>query len=196
MTAKTLIEAMGLWEATGTQIAQTAKETSELLARNGIPNLVAGGIAVQLHGYPRFTNDVDLIVPDVQAAHEALLAAGFRPSLIRMLAVLHPTFRVTIDLLPGGKCLQRACQVNFPMPTDVTAVMQPVSLEDLVSLKLDSYLRSPARRGQDRTDVEKLIINNRLPRDLMVHPAMAAKYNEVWDAIAAESAADPEMPEA
>jgi hypothetical protein len=74
MDARTLLEAMTLWEGTGTAVAQAAQAVSGLLADNGIGNLIAGGLAVQLHGYPRTTIDVDIIVPDVQQAHSFLVA--------------------------------------------------------------------------------------------------------------------------
>src|SRR5947209_18796981 len=109
MDARTLVEAMTLWEGTGTAVAQAAHAVSGLLSDHGIPNLIAGGLAVQLHGYPRTTVDVDIVVPDVQKAHEFLLANGYRPSLMRMLAVIDPIRRVTIDLWPSGKCLKREC---------------------------------------------------------------------------------------
>ena len=43
-----------------------------MLALFHIPHYVCGGFAVQEHGYPRFTVDVDIIVPDVQLAREKL----------------------------------------------------------------------------------------------------------------------------
>src|SRR5436309_10134466 len=106
MDARTLLEAMTLWEGTGTAVAQAAQAVSALLADHGIGNLLAGGLAVQLHGYPRTTIDVDIIVPDVQEAHSFLIAQGYRVSMRQPLAVIDPTRRVRIDLLPAGKCLK------------------------------------------------------------------------------------------
>lgn len=191
MNAKTLIEALSLWEATGSAVAQTAREASTVLSRNGIPNLIAGGIAVQLHGYPRFTNDVDLIVPDVQAAHQMLVSKGFAPSLVRMLAIVHPTLRVMVDLLPAGACLQAVCRVPFPQPVDVHAVMLPVTVEELVSLKLDSWKHNQARRLRDRSDVTELIIRASLPRNLAVAEVVREDYLKLWDDIAAEPEGPP-----
>jgi hypothetical protein len=195
MNAKTLIEALHLWETTGSAVAQAAKETSEVLAKNNIPNLLAGGLAVQLHGYPRFTDDVDLIVPDVEAAHRLLLAKGFKQSLQKMISVVHPSLKVTVDLLPAGRCLLQRCSVPFPQPKDTGAIMQPVTIEELVSLKLDSYSVSPARRARDRSDVVELIMRAGLSRDLPVSEVVREDYQKIWDAIAAESAANPALPE-
>ena len=186
MNARTLMDAMTLWEGTGTAVAQAAQAVSGLLADHGIPNLIAGGLAVQLHGYPRMTVDVDIIVPDVHEAHQFLLANGYGASARQLLAVVDQNRRVRIDLLPAGKCLKAACQVPFPQPPAAPAIMQPVDLETLLSLKLDSWKHSPARRMQDKADVTELILRNNLPRDLKVHRTVIKDYRELWDALEAE----------
>src|SRR5713226_2565507 len=47
------------------------------LDRAGVRYLIAGGLAVNAHGYLRFTKDVDLVVQLVPA--NALAAFGYRP---------------------------------------------------------------------------------------------------------------------
>jgi hypothetical protein len=51
----------------------------------GVRYLVAGGLAVNAHGYLRFTKDVDIVVqliPDnIERAFASLSAAGYRPSV-------------------------------------------------------------------------------------------------------------------
>ncbi len=53
------------------------------LDRAGVRYLIAGGLAVNAHGYLRFTKDVDLVVqliPDnAKAAFAALASIGYRP---------------------------------------------------------------------------------------------------------------------
>lgn len=53
------------------------------LEQRRVRYLVVGGVAVVLHGHPRFTADLDLIValdpPNVAAAMEALSSLGYRP---------------------------------------------------------------------------------------------------------------------
>jgi hypothetical protein len=55
------------------------------LQATGVRYVVVGGVAVNLHGYQRFTQDIDLVielVPDrALRALEALAALGYRPSL-------------------------------------------------------------------------------------------------------------------
>ncbi len=55
------------------------------LEREGVRYLVAGGLAVNAHGYLRFTKDIELVVrlvPDnIHRTFDALLGLGFRPSV-------------------------------------------------------------------------------------------------------------------
>src|SRR5580700_997860 len=76
MTTMLNEEACFLREATGTSaVLETARTVAAALASHDIPHLIAGGLAVQEHGYPRVTIDVDLIVPDVLEAVEFLTAS-------------------------------------------------------------------------------------------------------------------------
>ena len=60
-------------------------------------------------------------------------------------------------------------------------------MEDLISLKLDSWNGSPSKRIKDKADVTELILRRKLPRDLAVAPAVRNLYTETWDAIQSES---------
>ena len=56
-------EASLLRENTGTTgLELTARAAAEALAHFDIPHLIVGGLAVQEHGYPRLTLDVELYV--------------------------------------------------------------------------------------------------------------------------------------
>jgi hypothetical protein len=146
-------------------------------------------LAVQEYGDPRVTIDVDIVVPDVLEAVEWLTASVTVP-FFRV-----PEFQdrvedrrngVLIDLLPAGKVLKRGCKVPFPQPVKVAEQFQIVSLEELLSLILDSWAGSPLRRHKDKTDVIELITRRKLPRDLAVNSAVRALYTETWDALSAE----------
>src|ERR1700690_947169 len=131
-----------LRENTGTSgIVESARAAVAVLAGHGIPHLIIGGLAVQEHGYPRVTIDVDIVVPDVLEAVEFLTASLTGP-FYRVPKVEDRVEDrrngVQIDLLPAGKVLRRGCKVPFPQPGKVTEQLQIVKLEELVSLKLDS----------------------------------------------------------
>jgi hypothetical protein len=93
---------------------------------------------------------------------------------------------VMVDLLPAGKVLKRGCKVPFPAPTSTDPELQIVKLEDLISLKLDSWSASPIRRHRDKTDVIELILRRKLPTDLGVARAVRDLYVETWNSIQAE----------
>ncbi len=182
--------AYNLRENTGTSgILETARTVAAALAEHDIPHLVVGGLAVQEHGYPRVTIDVDIVVPDVLEAVEFLTASLTGP-FYRVHGVDDRVEDrrngVMIDLLPAGKVLQRGCKVPFPQPGKVAEQIQIVTLEELVSLKLDSWAGSPARRLKDKADVNELILRRKLPRSLAVAPAVRAHYLETWDALQSE----------
>src|SRR2546425_641397 len=59
-----------LRESSGSNIEKTLLKAVKVFALFRIPHYVCGGFAVQEHGYPRFTVDVDIIVPDVDFARE------------------------------------------------------------------------------------------------------------------------------
>jgi hypothetical protein len=177
-----------LRENTGTSgIVESARTAVAVLAEHDIPHLIVGGLAVQEHGYPRVTIDVDIVVPDVLEAVEFLSLTGpfYRVPEVHD-RVEDRRNGVLIDLLPAGKVLKSGCQVPFPQPTTVAEQFQIVKLEELIALKLDSWAGSPVRRHKDKTDVIELIKYRKLPRDLAVNPVVRALYLETWDALQAE----------
>lgn len=63
----------------------TMKKIFSTLDKAGVRYLVAGGVAVVIHGYPRMTMDLDLVVQlednNIQTAFNALGGLGYRPSV-------------------------------------------------------------------------------------------------------------------
>jgi hypothetical protein len=179
-----------LRETTGTSgLERTLRDAVETLARHELPHLVVGGLAVQEHGYFRVTTDCDIVVLDVLDALE-LLTADFSGPFTRIPrcqdSVKDKRNGVLVNLLPAGRVLKSGCRVPFPAPVEVSDQPQFVSLEKLISLKLDSWSNSPARRLKDKADVIELIKALHLSRDLAVDEAVHPLYRETWDALAAE----------
>lgn len=178
-----------LREHTGTTgLEQTARKVAETLAHFDIPHLIVGGLAVQEHGYPRLTLDVDVVVPGILEAAEFLTADLTGPfvrekgSQDRLIDSRNTT---KIDLLPAGKVMKQGCKVPFPEPK-LSDVPKYIELADLLSLKLDSWNNSPLRRVQDKADVVELIIHRHLPRDFPVASVVRELYVEIWDGLQAE----------
>ncbi|PWU22108.1 MAG: hypothetical protein C5B50_00210 [Verrucomicrobia bacterium] len=192
----TSYDAYLLRENTGTSgVVETALRAVIALADHDIPHLVVGGIAVQEHGYPRVTIDVDIVVPDVLDAVEWLTAFPMG-AFVRVKhwenRVQDTRNGVNVDLLPAGQVLKDGCKVPFPEPKNTAEQLQIVTLEQLISLKLDSWAQSPLRRHKDKTDVIELIQRRKLPRDLAVATVVRQLYLETWDGLQAE----PESPKA
>ena len=179
-----------LRENTGTSgVVETARSAVAVLADHDIPHLIVGGVAVQEHGYPRVTIDVDIVVPDVLEAVEFLtadLAGPFHRVPEIEDRVEDRRNGVKVDLLPAGKVLKAGCKVPFPQPNKAAEELQFVTLEKLVSLKLDSWASSPLKRLRDKTDVVELILRRQLPRDLPVEAPARQSYLALWDALQIE----------
>src|SRR6266478_2214544 len=113
-----------LRESSGsTNIEKTLIKAVRVLALFQIPHFVCGGFAVQEYGYPRFTVDVDIIVPDVQLAREKLCMNGFKENPGSKMTVTDRETKVEVDLLPGGSKLDPGPLV-LPMLTHVSNIPQ------------------------------------------------------------------------
>jgi len=172
--------AVFLRESSGsTNIEKTLLKALKVLKLFNIPHYVCGGFAVQERGYPRFTVDVDIIVPDVALAVEKLSMSGFSNN--RGMVTDRET-KVEVDILPGGKKIDPG-PLTLPMPTQVSDKPRILKLEKLISAKLSTYIGRGIERSQDHADVVKLIQVNDLPRDFGVDPKVRAAYRDIWDAL-------------
>jgi hypothetical protein len=168
-----------------TPLGATLKKAVSILSDWGIPHYVCGGFAVQEHGYPRLTIDVDLIVPDPSIAVWRLQQSGmFRKNQGSKMTVTDKETLFPVDLLAGGNTITKGGLFSLPMPTEVSDTPVFLSLESLISAKLS------AGRLQDIADVAKLISANRLPRDYQVDASVGDRYQKAWDAATAEAMAE------
>ena len=176
-------QAVFLRESSGsTNIEKTLLKALQVLKLFHIPHYVCGGFAVQERGYPRFTVDVDIIVPDVEFAIEKLSLNGFKQNPGSKMTVTDRETKVEVDLLPGGKKIDPG-PLALPLPTQISDQPQILTLEKLVSAKLSTYIGRGIERTQDQADVVKLVQTNRLPRDFAVDPAVRDEYHKVWDGL-------------
>lgn len=167
-------------ESSGSNIEKTLVKALKVLQLFGIPHWVAGGFAVQEHGYPRFTVDVDIIVPDVALASEKLSMNGFRVNPGSRMTVTDRETKVEVDLLPGGKTLDPG-PLTLPVPTVVSDRPQILTLDRLISSKLSTYVGRGIERAQDYADVVKLIQANDLAREYEIDPKIRDLYYQIWD---------------
>jgi hypothetical protein len=171
-----------LRESSGSRIEATLRKAVRVLARFRIPHFVCGGFAVQEHGYPRFTQDVDIIVPDVGPAYDTLCTNGFleNPGA----TVTDPETRLKIDLRPGGQKLDSG-PLQLPLPTMVSEEPQILTLEALIGTKLSAYVGRGIERVKDYADVVELMKANQLPRGYGVAAGVRDFYQRIWDELQA-----------
>ncbi len=174
-----------LRESSGSNIEKTLRKAVRVLALFRIPHYVCGGFAVQEHGYPRFTVDVDIIVPNVDLAREKLCLNGFRENPGSRMTVTDRETRVEIDLLPAGGKVDPG-PLTLPVPTVVSDEPQILTLGNLISSKLSTYIGRGVARAQDYADVVRLIQANRLPRDYGVDPNVRDLFWSIWDELRSE----------
>jgi hypothetical protein len=90
-------------ESNGTAgLEQTLNKAVRGFYRAEIPHLLTGGYAAQEYGCLRYTDNVDLIVPDIPRAVAALLSCGFRPHCSSQAIVVDPETGFEVRLHEGG----------------------------------------------------------------------------------------------
>src|SRR3984957_15648477 len=90
-------------EANGTAgLEKTLDKAVGALYRAEIPHLVTGEYAAQEYGCLRYTNNIDLIVPDVARASTVLHESGFQRYRSSQTIVIDPETGFEVRLHAGG----------------------------------------------------------------------------------------------
>jgi hypothetical protein len=168
----------------------TLRKICHHLNELGIPYAVAGGMALFLHGFRRFTEDVDILVTqeDLKRIHQVLNGRGYLPLFERSKNLRDTEQKVRIEFLVAGQYPGDGKEkpVAFPNPADVAEPrgdIQIVNLPTLVEMKLASGMTG-ADRIKDLADVQELIKLLSLPADFgdQLNPYVQTKYRELWQA--------------
>jgi hypothetical protein len=134
------------------------------LNEHEIDYLVIGAIALMAYGYPRFTEDIDLIMDSngIDRFHRELIGLGYAPAFQGARKRLRSTRDgVPIELISSGEYPGdgKPKPVSFPNPSEASIEIDGVkfpSLEKLIELKLASGMTAPDRL-KDLADVQELI---------------------------------------
>ena len=135
------------------------------LGRADVPYALCGGLAVVLHGYPRLTRDIDLLIRsrDLDAARAVLTSVGFtipgglipfdtglphERNVFRMSKAMGDDL-LTVDLLLLPGFLAEVWKSRETYELD-DALVTVVSVDGLITMK------KIAGRLQDLSDVERL----------------------------------------
>jgi hypothetical protein len=134
------------------------------LRAHSIDYMVIGAVALLAYGYPRFTEDIDLVLTPagLDAFHHELIGLGYAPAFPGARKRLRSTRDgVSIEVITAGEFPGdgRPKPVSFPAPTDASVEIdgvRVVTLAKLVELKLASGMTAPDRL-KDLADVQELI---------------------------------------
>jgi hypothetical protein len=171
---------------------KTLARLSTDLEDRGIDYMVIGAVALLAHGYPRFTEDINLVMtPDgLQKFHEELVGLGYTPAFPGARKRLRSTVdNVSIEVMTTGEYPGdgKPKPVSMPAPAEASTEIDGikfVTLEKLIELKLASGISAPDRL-KDLADVQELIKIRKLGADFAVKldPYVRAKYLELEDAV-------------
>ncbi len=162
------------------------------LQGRGIDYLVVGALALFAHGYPRLTEDIDLILtPEgLDRFHEELIGLGYAPAFPGARKRLRSTKDgVRIDVITAGEYPGdgKPKPVSFPVPSQAAIDIDGIrfaTLETLIELKLASGMTASGR-VKDLGDIQELIKVKHLTRDFSekLDPYVRARYLELWDGV-------------
>ena len=132
---------------------------SNHLREKDIDHALIGGLAVALHGYPRATVDVDLLVRDEDrvALVETLTAAGFTCEEVND-EMAHFSGLGTVDCLFAHRETSLQMLENAK-PIDQSTV-DILEVEDIIGLKIQAYANDPSRQWKDQADIAELMRAN------------------------------------
>jgi hypothetical protein len=175
----------------GSAVHKTLERIVKRLDDLGIPYAIAGAMAMFVHGYERFTTDIDILVtPEgLKKIHERLEGRGYLPPFTGSKHLRDTDSGVKIEFLTTGDYPGdgKPKPVAFPEPAQVSVEIQGmrfINLAALVELKLASGMTNPGRL-KDLADVQEMIKALDLPNELAdkLNPFVKGKYEELWKAV-------------
>ena len=166
---------------------------AQSLERHDIDYAVVGAVALNQHGFQRFTADIDLLLTreGLEKFKEKLVGLGYRPAFEGARKKFRTTEEnIPIDIITTGEFPGDGLPkpVAFPNPADFVVVIDGVKtimLEKLVELKLASGMTA-GDRLKDLADVQELIKLKGLDAEFAdrLNNYVRAKYFELYDAVA------------
>jgi len=154
-------------------VNDTLRRLAADLDEHGIDYSVIGAVALNQHGYRRFTEDIDLLLTREGLARfqQEFVGRGYRPAFpgarkrFRSMPEDVPVEVVTTGEYPGDG---RPKPVRFHDPVEHCVVIEgirTVTLEKLIELKLAAGMSAPDRL-RDLADVQELIRLKHLEPDV------------------------------
>ncbi len=171
----------------------TLAQLTNDLKEHGIDYMVIGAVALLAHGYPRFTEDIDLVLtPEgLEVFHRDLIGLGYAPAFPGARKRLRSTKDgVNIEVMTAGEYPGDGKPKPVTMPEPALASIeidgiQIVTLEKLIELKLASGMTA-SDRLKDLADVQELIKIRGLQKDFAerLNPYVRDKFLELIESVA------------
>jgi len=171
---------------------KTVAQLATDLKDHGIDYMVIGAVALLAHGYPRFTEDIDLVLTPkgLDAFHRELIGLGYVPAFPGARKRLRSTRDgVTVEIMTTGEYPGdgKPKPVSIPEPSMASIEIhgvQVVTFEKLIELKLASGMTAP-HRLKDLADVQELIKIRNLDQDFAerLDPYVRDKFRELQEAV-------------
>ncbi len=153
---------------------------------------VIDAVALNLHGYRRFTEDIDLLLTKggLEQFRNELVGSGYRPVFQGARRRFRTSENIPIEIITEGEYPgdDLPKPVRFPNPIDATTEIEGVktiSLDKLIELKLASGLSAP-HRLKDLADVQELIKVKKLGAEFAdrLDRSVRDKFKELWQSVA------------
>lgn len=184
-------EALGYFMGQGS-LNRTLAHLVANLKEHEIDYLVVGAVALLAHGYPRLTEDIDLVLTTegLNKFHERLVGLEYAPAFPGARKMLRSTRDgIRIDVITSGEYPGDGKEkpVSFPLPSDGSVEIDGVkfpTLAKLIELKLASGMTAPDRL-KDLADVQELIKIRGLSAEYAgkLNPYVRAKFLELVEAV-------------
>jgi|SRR6266849_1066970 len=173
-------------------VNKTLKRLASDLKEHNIDYVVIGAVALLAHGYPRFSEDIDLVMTreGLEKFHSELVGLGYAPVFPQARKRLRATEEgISIDVMLAGEYPGDGKPKPVAVPDPKTAAVEIegvrfVTLEKLIELKLASGMTAPDRL-KDLADVQELIKARALPSEFAerLDPYVRAKFLELYETI-------------
>ena len=171
---------------------ETLRRVAKDLEKCGIDYSLIGAVALNQHGYRRFTEDIDLLLTKegLEKFQNELVGLGYRPAFQGATKKFRTTQEnVTVEIITSGEFPGdgKPKPVVFPDPNENQMEIDGIktlTLEKLIELKLASGMTAP-HRLKDLADVQELIKLKDLKADFAdkLNPFVREKYLELQKAV-------------